>query len=285
MVPVKTLAVNPPSTEYLFSICTIVNNMQEYILMKQSFEQCGFTEECEYIIADNCAENNFDAYVAIKRFILQAAGKYIIVVHQDVRCIDSKKQLVLCLDNLTATDVKWGLCGNAGVAGYHEAYMHINNAGKIIKTENLPARVMSLDENLLIINKASGITVSGNLSGFHLYGTDLCIVAELLGYNCYVIPFMVKHLSLGNLEDLERHVKAFIESYGKKLKSRYVETTCTKFYLGNSVFKNKVLNYGPVFSLVKSIQRIKQIFKWMRTGNNNKKSVTVETNGAPGAAI
>ena len=94
-------------------------------------------------------------------------------------------------------------------------------------------------KNLLIINKATSVTISSDISGFHLYGTDLCIIADFLGYNCYVIPFMVKHLSLGNLKELSKHVDRFIDLYGKKIRSRYVETTCTKFYLSNSPFNRR----------------------------------------------
>ncbi len=47
------------------------------------------------------------------------------------------------------------------------------------------------------------ISVSANIHNFHFYGTDICIVADILGYTSYVIPFMVKHLSKGNLDDME----------------------------------------------------------------------------------
>lgn len=250
--------------------------MEEYKLMKESFESRGFTSGCEYLVADNCGGNRFDAYTAIARFIQQAKGSYIIVVHQDVRCIDSIQQLTGCLEQLTALDNKWAVCGNAGCMGYHEDLMHINIAGKIVTSRNLPGKVTSLDENLLIINKNTGVTVSGDLSGFHLYGTDICITAATLGYNSYVIPFMVKHLSFGNLADLKKHIHLFVNGYGKKLESRFIATTCTKFYLSNSVFKNKLLNFPPVFTFVKMIQRIKQVRKLARLGDVHKVTVVYE---------
>lgn len=252
---------------YAFSFCTIVNDMEEYRVMKDSFENRGFTSDCEYLVADNCNGNQFDAYTAIRHFIAQAKGKYLVIVHQDVRCIDDRVQLTNCLNQLTLLDSKWAVCGNAGCNGYHTDLMHINIAGKIVTSKNLPGKVTSLDENLLILNSSNTITVSADLSGFHLYGTDICIIAATLGYNCYVIPFMVKHLSYGNLKDLQQHIHLFTDAYGKKLSSRFIATTCTKFYISNSVFKTRLLNYGPIFTVVKFVQRLKQLRKLARQGD------------------
>ena len=244
--------------------------------MKESFESAGFTNDCEYLVADNCGGNRFDAYAAIRFFVQQAKGKYLVVVHQDVRCIDSVQQLHDCLEQLNALDSKWAVCGNAGCMGYHEDLMHINIKGKIVTSRNLPGKVTSLDENLLIINASTGVTVSSDLSGFHLYGTDICLIAAALGYSTYVIPFMVKHLSFGNLKDLKKHIHLFVKDYGKKLESRFIATTCTKFYLSNSVFKNKLLNFPPVFTFVKMVQRIKQVRKLARLGDVHKTTVVYE---------
>ena len=272
----KSLSLTTEPAPYLFSICSIITNKEEYTLMRQSFEGCGFTDGCEYIIADNIQGNNFDAYQAINRFIRESQGKYLIIVHQDVRCIDSRSHLNKCLEELGQNDNKWGICGNAGAMGYHQFVHHINNAGRIITNTNLPARVSSLDENLLIINKEVSITISADLNSFHLYGTDLCIIADFLGYTCYVIPFMVKHLSLGNLKELSKHADRFIDQYGKKFRSRYVETTCTKFYLSNSVFKNKLFNSSFIFFFVKAVQRIKLLGKRLSKANPHKKTIVIE---------
>ena len=265
-----------PAYAYTFSLCTLVNDMEEYKVMKESFESCGFTGNCEYLVADNCGGNRFDAYTAIRVFLQQAKGKYIVVVHQDVRCIDNVQQLLKCLEQLNAIDNKWAVCGNAGCMGYHEDLMHINIAGKIVTSRGLPGKVGSLDENLLIINASSDITLSSDLSGFHLYGTDICLIAETLGYNCYVIPFMVKHLSFGNLKDLKKNIHLFTDGYGKKLRSRFIATTCTKFYISNSVFKTRLLNYPPVFFVVKFVQRIKQLRRLARLGDVHKTTVVYE---------
>ena len=272
-MPTILLEKKELSHSFLFSICSIVTNMREYGEMKQSFEKSDFIEKCEYLMADNTNGNRFSAYEAIATFIKQSSAQYLIVVHQDVRCIDNKEHLIECLEKLTKMDNKWAICGNAGSMGYHEERFYLDDVGKEIITQGLPAQVTSLDENLLIINRNTNLTLSADLTGFHLYGTDLCLVADFLGYNSYVIPFMVKHLSPGNKEELMAYKKTFIRQYGKKLRGRFVETTCTKFYLSNSERKNKLFNGWPFFSFIKLLQRIG--FRWRRIASKNHSYKTV----------
>ena len=114
-----------------------------------------------------------------------------------------------------------------------------------------------MDENLLIIKTNALLTVSTDIKTFHFYATDICIIADLLGYTAYVIPFMVQHLSTGNLADMEQKKPFFIEKYGHKLRSRFIQTTCTKFYLGKSVGQTKWMNSNPILFWVKAWRRFK----------------------------
>ena len=246
---------------FLFSICCIVTNSNEYELMKQSFVSNGFGNDIEFLIADNTSGNVFDAYTAINRFLEDAKGRFIIIAHQDIRCIDTAEVLIGQLNLLEQKDPAWAVCGNAGANGYKNLFYYLNNNGKIKKSDKLPVLVTSLDENLLIIKNGTNLAVSSNIKDFHFYGTDICIVANFLGFNCYVIPFMVHHLSLGNLQWLSRQQPVFVKKYGEKLKSRFVQTTCTKFYLSNSPLKNKIYNNAFVFFWIKAFNRMGNIFR------------------------
>jgi hypothetical protein len=269
------LSLQKESPAFLFSICSIITNLEEYEEMKRSFEQCGFTQDCEYLAADNTKQNQFDAYVAINRFLREAKGKYIIIVHQDVRCIDTLSKLQEILTDLTRRDDKWAVCGNAGAMGYHQDVRYIVNGGITVTHDNLPSKVYSLDENLLIIRQSAHIVVSSDLHDFHLYAADLCIIADFLGYSCYVIPFMVKHLSLGNLKALDNHIGSFLDQYGRKLRRRFMQTPSTKFVLNNSSSKNKCWN-GRLFFLVKWMEGLKLLFKKNKHKSLYKKTVTNE---------
>jgi hypothetical protein len=266
------ISETPAPAELQFSICSIVSNLAEFEEMKSSFEQCGFDRDCEYLVADNTQGNRFDAYTAITRFLKEAKGEFILIVHQDVRCIDSSAVLKKVLEDLTKTDPRWAVCGNAGAAGYHQDVRYLVNGGKTITHENLPAQVFSMDENLLIIRRSANLVVSSDLSGFHFYATDLCLIADYLGYHCYVIPFMAEHLSLGNLKELESHKTEFLDRYGYKLRSRFIQTPSTKFVLCKSTRANR-LNNNSLFFLVKLKEGISQLFKTKAHKQLHKKNI------------
>ena len=269
----KCISPDYKKNDFEFSICTIVSNKEEYELMKQSFENCGFVDGCEYIIADNSESNVYDAYQAISLFLKQSSGKYLIVVHQDVRCIDKREVLIQCLNDVHTCTPGWAVCGNAGAKGYHQHVIYISYESQTEKYTELPTEVNSLDENFLVIKRDTNITISPDLKGFHLYGTDLCIIANFLGYHCYVIPFMVQHLSKGNLQSLAEYKREFIETYGRKLAAGYIQTTCTQFYLSNSVQKNRVFNYwAPVAFFIKQIERYAYLFN-----KEKRKNKTIKT--------
>jgi hypothetical protein len=242
-----------------FSICTIVNNMAEYYAMKKSFEKNGFTDNCEYLIVDNCIENTKDAYAAINHFLQIATGQFVVMVHQDVRAIDNASQLLTCIETLNSIDKNWAICGNAGGKGYHQFVYHITQPNEVLTSNNLPQKVNSLDENLLVIKNGCGISASAALKGFHLYGTVLCIVANILSCTSYVIPFMVEHLSKGNLKALAAYKSEFINNYAPNIHIGFVQTTCTSFYLTKSTTANRLLNSRIIFFVVKQYFRYKYL--------------------------
>ena len=241
---------------HLYSICCIVTNEKEYAAMKDSFMAYGFTDRCEYLVADNISGNTFSAYDAIRRFLQDASGEYLVIVHQDVRCLDKMNVLTEKLQQLQQKDADWAVCGNAGGNGYKNFFFHLDDNGRIRKSEGLPAKVTSLDENMLIIKSNAGLSISADIGDFHFYGTDICQVADFLGYRSYVIAFMVQHLSSGNLDKMYAQQPAFIEQYGRKLRHRFIQTSCTKFYLSHSKNKNRFYNSGFIFFWVKAFNRM-----------------------------
>lgn len=257
---------------YTFSIATIVSKWSEYETMKTSFENAGFTNNCEYLVADNTRENVYDAYTAINYFKQAAQGRYLIVVHQDVVCIDHKERLLAILEKLNVTDSSWAIAGNAGYNGYHQPRMHITYGGNKVTTTPLPARVQSLDENLLVINNSKPITVSPNIRGFHLYGTDICLRAAQQQYTAYVIPFMVHHFSMGNLKDLESFIPRFIQVYENYVPGQFIQTTCTRFYIGGGTKKSIRYNNKFFFFFVKLAERLKQGIAFLKGATRYKTS-------------
>lgn len=193
----------PPSGIH-YSICTLVTRPSEYETMRRSFVAGGFgSKDCEYLFIDNFRSNDFDAFRGYNRFLAEAKGKYIILCHQDIELIaDDRDVLDQRLAELDKTDPDWGLCGNAGANTSGDQEVRISDPYQDNTTRGgpFPAAVMSLDENFIVARRDANLALSHDLHGFHWYGSDICIVADVLGYKSYVIDFHLRHESRGNLD-------------------------------------------------------------------------------------
>lgn len=236
----RALAIEQPDQIFQFSICTLVTDKSEYAEMLSSFEKAGFSAPlCEFLYIDNSSANRYDAYAGLNLLLQRAKGEYIILCHQDVLIVkDSKNELIGLIENLNQIDARWAVCGNAGAAGPNHIVYHISYPnGRQMTKGNFPVKVLSLDENFIILKNKWRLSFSNDLSGFHLYGTDICLNAKINGLSAYVIPFNLVHKSRGNLStDFFSVRAAFIKKYNPFFRE-WVQTTVTVFYLSNSPFR------------------------------------------------
>jgi len=242
-----------------YSICTLVTDQIQYGEMMESFIKAGFSvDDCEFIIADNTRANDFDAYSAINRFLREASGKYIIICHQDVLIEYDKEPLLKTrLQELDKLDARWGIVGNAGAKDLYNTPMAITENGELFRKGELPSKVSSLDENFILLKAESNLAVSADISGYHLYGTDICLIAECLGWNCYVINFNITHKSSGRLNASFHEISRKLQlKYRHFFRGRYIRTTITRFYLGSS-WTSGLMN----IPLIKNIARL--YYKYM----------------------
>lgn len=238
-----------------FSICSLVTDLEEYALMRASFEEAGFNEiNSEFLYIDNSKKNKFDGYSGIKQFLNLAQGKYIILCHQDILLkYDNLQNLEEKIAEMDRIDPDWALLGNAGYRDFNRVALRITDPyGESRNFGPFPGQVKSLDENFILVKRSANLAISHDMSGFHLYGTDLCIIAAMLGYNAYVIDFHLFHRSGGtcgtNFYDVK---KQLIEKYQRVLSSKYIRTPCTNLFLSNYRFLNYLLNKKLMYSLKK----------------------------------
>lgn len=263
MSNISDIASSIKISEYTFefSICTLVTRKQEYNEMLKSFTDKGFSAvNSEFLFADNTEKNQFDAFTAINIFLKQAKGKYIIICHQDVLINkDGYIELKNNLEKLDSIDSNWGVCGNAGAAGPNHIVYHISYPdGTFMNKGNFPLKVTGLDENFLLVKNSANLKVSNNLKGFHLYGTDLVLQAELNGYSSYVIPFNLTHKSRGNRDaDFFRIRKELIKKYNNFFRTRWVQTNSTVFHLSGS-FLGKLSGNGLFLFFVRMFNGLKK---------------------------
>jgi hypothetical protein len=214
-----------------FTIATLVNNSEEYRGMVASFEAGGFTaSDCEFLAVDNTGPVQTSAYAGLNGMLDAARAPYVILCHQDVRLIrDGRPELEERLAELDARDPNWALAGNAGGVRPGTLAVRISDPhGRDRRIGQLPQRVASLDENFIVVKRRARIGFSRDLDGFHFYGADICLVADILGYTAYVIDFHLEHSSAGRKESSFWEARAhFRAKWGRALRARWIQTTCS----------------------------------------------------------
>ncbi len=233
-----------------YSICTIVNDRAVYDAEIAQFRARGFsTADCEYLFADNTVTNRYDAYEAYNLFLGEARGRYIILCHQDLVLLeDDRTTLDRLLAGLDAHDPDWALCGNAGARPDGTLAIRITdpNTPDASIGGPFPTEVVGLDENFIVVRRDANLAVSHDLHGYHLYGSDLCIVADLLGRPAYVIDFHLRHLSGGSPDDtFHRMHAAMTAKYRRAFRSRWQYVTTERpLYLSGSPARRFIARVG-----------------------------------------
>jgi hypothetical protein len=285
-LPVREVSGAPPST-IRFSICTMVTDMAEYAGMVRSFMQAGFDPKfCEFIYLDNSKENRFDAFRGYNLFLDRAQGEFIILCHQDILLFDDRlEDLERCIRELSRHDPHWAVFGNAGGGlklGTRSLY--ITDPDGEHNSNDFPAEVGTLDENFIVVKRCANLSLSRDLSGFHLYGTDLCLVARLRGYKIWVMDFNLFHKSRGNCDAHFKELKqTLIRKYCNAFKGRYVETTCTRLYVSGYRIESIFYQTGIVRSTIKRWNRFKR--KWGNTLRKRRNTLVRLWNAVTGSSV
>jgi hypothetical protein len=250
----------------VFTFFTLVTKIDEYKKMIESSLTAGFNSHAtEYLYADNTEKNHHDGYSGFNAAMKKSKGKYLIYCHQDILFNQDKiEKLLTALDEIEKTDPKWTILGNAGKTKNGEYTIRITDPhGKNQDTKNFPSKVVSLDENFLIINKKYPLFTSPNMQGFHLYATDLCINAEYMGLSAYTIDFHLEHKSGGKVDaSYKNNLIQLIHINRERRKAVFISNLCCDFFISGSRILNKVLNNQKILKLRRSInKKIKQIKK------------------------
>ena len=218
-----------------YSICSIVTRPAEYAEMLATFDRGGFKAgvNTEFLYLDNSTANQFEAYSGYNLFLRAARGQYIILCHQDLLLLeDGIARLDAIIAELDAIDPAWALFGNGG--GIWPNKIAVRMSDKFGENQSIggpfPVPCLSLDENFIVVRADTNLALSRDLSGFHFYGTELCIVAAHLGYNAYVVDFHLYHKGAATQDKTFFEIrKAMIEKYSRLAGSRMFTTTCSEF--------------------------------------------------------
>lgn len=234
----RTDCGNDGRSEVRYTIATMANDLAHLEALQRSLRAGGFDgADCEYLHIDNSASDQICAYSGLNAMLNEARGKYVILCHQDIRILtDTRHDLDMRLAELEERDPAWALAGNAGGVTAGRLAIRITDPhGANQRVGIFPERVMSLDESLIIVRKDARIGFSNDLSGFHFYGADICLNADIQGWNAYVIDFHVAHLSAGKKDVLFEEMElAFRSKWARALAPRWMQTTCSLLHLAGS---------------------------------------------------
>ncbi|HEY3361717.1 MAG TPA: glycosyltransferase [Methanosarcina sp.] len=160
----------------------------------------------ELIGIDNTSNEFKSAAEALNYGGKKATNKYIMFAHQDVSFLPKTwlKDIEKLLDPISNL-------GIAGVAGMSESGSSNTERGRNIITHGIsreawswgnriqkPVPVQTLDECLVIIPKSTFDVLmfdEKTCDGWHLYAVDYCLSAKEKGFNVYVLPVDLYHLS------------------------------------------------------------------------------------------
>ena len=257
------LLEEPPA---IFCIATVANDLTQYAEMRRSLADAGFTEDrCRFVLLDNSAGNDHEPYSAINRTLDAATEPYVIACHQDILLDQGPAfdQLVSQLALLNTKHPDWAVAGNSGNKSNLAGLCHVHDPNGFHHALPLPQRVQTLDENFLVIRRASGVRCSTELSGFHLYATDLCLHAAALGFPCFVIDFYFTHLSGGNVnsDHFKSGLAEFRRHWDPKFRMYLVRTPCTFFYLSRYAVVRRLLARKPVMKMVRAGFKVRRVIE------------------------
>lgn len=242
----------------LFSICTLVTDLSEYEEMLTSFNKAGFSEKnSDFFYINNSEQNKYDAYEGVRKFLNSSKNKYILICHQDILLkYDNYDVLLQRIEEVNKIDENWAILGNAGHSSFNEFRIRITDPHGDNRFKGpLPARVYDLDENFIVVKNSAQLSISRNVGGFHFYATDLCIIADILGFSSYVIDFHLYHKSGGNCDaSFFAAKKRLIKKYTYAFRPRYMKTTCTKFFISGYSFLNKFMMNKHMYSIRKRLK-------------------------------
>lgn len=257
-VPVKEVSA-PLQYTVKYTFATLVTRLQEYNEMVRSAEKAGFSgDDIEFIYIDNTVSNQFDGFSGFNRFMQVATGRYLIYCHQDLLFeFDQRRDLDACIDELDQQDRQWAVCGNAGKDNNGVSVERMSDPlANNRKTGSFPSQVISLDENFIVVDRQALLRTTGGLTGFHLYGADICFNARQFGLTVWAVDFHLRHKSAGKVDQNYQQVQVqLMKRYHTRLQAQVIQAMCSRFYVSSSALLMVVFNWAPLLKLHKSVRK------------------------------
>jgi hypothetical protein len=187
--------------------------------------------------------NEIGASGAYARSMLAATAEILVFAHCDVYFpIGWFERLAWEVDRLTGMDRDWAVAGISSMTRSGELVGRIydsafdtpdgdvswgyGNSGVFGKSLAIPVAVASADELVLIMRRGLGVSFDPLLPGFHLYGTDIMLEAQLRGKTSYGLDMPAIHNAKPQLRIGRDYALAYRYMVRKWRDQLPVPTTC-----------------------------------------------------------
>jgi len=151
------------------------------------------------------------AAAAYHNAVKSADADILIFAHQDIYFPeDWFARLLTKCEQLSAIDRSWAVAGVFGAESDGRLVGHLWDSalGTVCGGPfAAPREIVSLDEVVLILRRASGVSFDPALPSFHLYGTDIVLEARKAGAKSYVVDLPVIHNAKAVVR-LDRHYRS-----------------------------------------------------------------------------
>jgi hypothetical protein len=153
------------------------------------------------------------ASAAYHNAICNTKADILVFTHQDVYFPEGwfSRLRAIC-QRLNSIDPCWAVAGLCGRTREGEFVGHLwdSGIGAVCGGPFDPPRnAASLDEVVLIVRRASGVSFDPALLSFHLYGTDIVLEARKAGMSSYVVDLPVIHNSKADVRLDHTYVAAY----------------------------------------------------------------------------
>ncbi len=244
----------------MISVVCVYNNELTFknVLLKSLESQSA---EYELIPVDNRNENFKSAAEALNCGAMNARGKYIMFVHQDVSLgyIGWLEDAEAYLDSLPDA----GVAGVAGVCSEYKTWrdnfryslQFVNRLNRENGNITRPEEVQTLDECVLIVPRPVFDKIkfdSSTFDGWDCYGTDYCLSVKNICLKSYVLPLPCSHSTMRSrykvweFRDLIKYQKKLHKKY--RAQYREISAWMGKISWLDLKLYSALMLLGPIYS-------------------------------------
>ena len=148
-------------------------------------------------VSVNVQEGAVSASAAYNAGLAETSAEFVIFAHQDVYFPAGWfTALAAQIEAVAAIDPHWGIIAPFGMTadGQHIGQVWSTSLGRVVGQElKAPVAIQSMDELVIVLRRASGVTFDEALPGYHMYGTDIVQTSIALGHGAFACQLPLVH--------------------------------------------------------------------------------------------